>query len=160
MNDSLQFRSRLSRTLGMAVLLMCGCVDPIDRNAAPKAPRNASSSPQPIGLPKNEWFREQVQGDVPVLVDLSATWCGPCQMMKPTLEKVCVTYGDRLKFVEVDVDQHPDVAMHFLASSIPTVLVLKNGKTVGKVSGVKSFEQLVDLLTPVIGEPTPSGEKR
>ncbi|MGN1276255.1 MAG: thioredoxin [Floccifex sp.] len=70
-----------------------------------------------------------------VLVDFFATWCGPCKMLAPVLEKVQQTLNDKVKIVKVDVDQSPDLAAKFGVMAVPTMILFKNGKQVDAFSG-------------------------
>ena len=69
------------------------------------------------------------------LVDFSATWCGPCKMLAPVLDGISDLLGDKLKFYNVDVDECGDVAQKFGIISVPTLVVLKNGKEVARQVG-------------------------
>ena len=73
-------------------------------------------------------FRTKVVNDPAAVVDFSATWCGPCRMLAPVLEEISEQLGDRVKFYNADVDEAPALAAGFGISSVPTVLLLKNGK--------------------------------
>jgi thioredoxin 2 len=71
----------------------------------------------------------------PVLVDLWATWCGPCRMVSPALEQVARDLAGRIKLVKVDVDKSPQVSRRFEVQAVPTLLVLDRGKTVARQAG-------------------------
>jgi thioredoxin 2 len=72
---------------------------------------------------------------LPVLLDLWAPWCGPCQMVTPALEQLAITHAGRVKLVKVNVDDAPRVAARFSAQAIPTLIVLKNGQAVARQIG-------------------------
>ena len=82
-------------------------------------------------------FRTTVVNDAAAVVDFSATWCGPCRMLAPVLEKISDELGDRVKFYNVDVDDDPALAAGFGISSVPTVLLLKNGKVADQSIGFR-----------------------
>ncbi|MEU1622959.1 thioredoxin [Streptomyces sp. NPDC005722] len=71
----------------------------------------------------------------PVLVDLWATWCGPCRMVSPALEQVARDLAGRIKLVKVDVDKNPQLSQRFAVQAVPTLLVLDQGETVARQAG-------------------------
>ena len=76
-----------------------------------------------------------------VLVDFFADWCGPCKMLKPTVEKFAAEQSD-VNVVLINVDEHSDITSEFSVRSIPTLLYMENGEVVGREVGTKSLEQL------------------
>jgi len=104
-------------------------------NAAPAAVSDAS------------FAADVLRSDVPVLVDFWAAWCGPCHMIAPTVEKIAQKYAGRLKVVKLNVDENPRMAAQYQATSIPMLLIFKNGKPAGKLVGVQpqgKIEQAID----------------
>ncbi|PPS91020.1 thioredoxin [Streptomyces sp. MH60] len=75
------------------------------------------------------------QATVPVVVDLWATWCGPCRMVSPALEQVARDLAGRIKLVKVDVDKNPLLSSRFAVQAVPTLLVLDRGETVARQAG-------------------------
>ena len=80
------------------------------------------------------------------LVDFWATWCGPCRMVGPIIEKLGEKYESQAVIAKVDVDQEPDLARRFGVMSIPTVVFLKNGKEFKRMVGVQSPAAYMDVL--------------
>ena len=80
-----------------------------------------------------------------VVVDFYATWCGPCKMMHPIIEKISQQYPD-LKIIKVDVDKHESVAREYSVMSIPTLVLFKDGNVIEKNVGFVPEEQLVKWI--------------
>ena len=91
-------------------------------------------------------FEEVVlKSDVPVLVDFWATWCGPCKMLSPIVAEIA-SEADGFKVCSVDVDEEQDLAMTYQVSSIPTLLVFKNGEVVNRSVGFIPKAQVLALI--------------
>jgi thioredoxin 1 len=86
-----------------------------------------------------------LNSDVPVLVDFYADWCGPCRMLAPTLEEFAKETADA-KVVKVDVDDHPALAQRYGISSIPSLIVFKDGQIAARHTGVVGKAGLKELL--------------
>jgi thioredoxin 1 len=91
-------------------------------------------------------FNEVIQSDKPVLVDFTATWCGPCKMMSPILHEVKAAVGDRVTIIKVDVDKNREVAGQFQVQSVPTLIIFKQGKVKWRQSGVIPARELQQVL--------------
>lgn len=85
-----------------------------------------------------------------VLVDFFADWCGPCRMLEPIIHALAEELSSKMSFVKVDVDQSPKVVTSLQITSIPTLIVFKNGKEVHRVVGLKDLETLKKLLTQAL----------
>ena len=88
-----------------------------------------------------------LRSDVPVLVDFFATWCGPCQALAPVLEEMAAEPSE-FRIVKIDVDQNPELANRYGITSIPTLLVFKNGKVQARHSGLSDRAELLAMLRP------------
>jgi thioredoxin 1 len=87
----------------------------------------------------NAKFNEIINGNDLVLVDFYAEWCGPCKMMSPILQEVKVNLKESVKIIKVNVDQHQDLASHFMVRGVPTFMLFKTGKMLWRQSGVLSI---------------------
>ena len=90
-----------------------------------------------IILSKSNFEEEVLQSDLPVLVDFWATWCGPCRMLAPTIEKIAEEQEGVVKVGKVDVDEEPELAARFGIASIPTLMVFRGGQVVKASVGVQ-----------------------
>lgn len=93
-------------------------------------------------------FEAEAHAAPAVLVDLWAPWCGPCQIVGPILEGLAKDYAGRLKVVKVNVDKNPVLSRRFDARSIPTLVVLRDGRVVDRIVGALPKDQLTIRLTP------------
>ena len=90
-------------------------------------------------------FDQLLKDNEMVVVDFFATWCGPCKMYAPIVEKLA-SECPNIKVVKVDVDEEGELAMRFAISSIPTTLVFKESKLIAKEIGYRSLDQLKSLI--------------
>ncbi len=86
--------------------------------------------------------QEVVQSRIPVVVDFSAVWCGPCKRLAPIVEELAKEYEGRVKIAKFDIDASPKVPAKFRVMSVPTVLFFKDGKPADMVVGLASKEHL------------------
>lgn len=91
-------------------------------------------------------FQSLINGEKPVLVDFTATWCGPCKMMAPVLHELKTKVGDKLSVIKIDIDQSPQAAAAYQVQSVPTFILFKNGKVLWRQSGAMPLTQLEQNL--------------
>ena len=94
--------------------------------------------------------QEVVQSGVPVLVDFTATWCGPCRQIAPLVDQLADEYAGRAKVVKLDIDESPGTAQRFQIRGVPTILVFKGGEVVGQQVGMAPKTRLSDLLSKAL----------
>jgi thioredoxin 1 len=96
-------------------------------------------------ITKSNFENEVLKSDKPVLIDFWATWCGPCRMLAPVIEEIANERSD-IKVGKVNVDDEGELATAFGISSIPTVVLMKDGKVVSQSVGYRPKEQLLEML--------------
>ena len=90
--------------------------------------------------------KEVLNSEKPVLVDFFADWCGPCKMMAPIVEELATELDGKVKVGKINVDENSDIAVEYNVMSIPTLIVFKNGKEEKRLVGVRDKEELLRLL--------------
>jgi thioredoxin 1 len=99
-----------------------------------------------LTITKDNFEKEVLQSDVPVLVDFWAAWCGPCRMVAPIVDQIAKEFEGRAKVGKVNVDDENELAQKFRIMSIPTLIVFKDGKIADSVLGARSKEDLATML--------------
>ncbi len=103
-----------------------------------------------VQLTKDTFDKEVMEESRPVIIDFWASWCGPCRMQSPILDEAAQIMGDQIKVCKLNVDEEPTVAADFQVSSIPTLVYLKNGRTVSRMVGVQTKETIVNTLQSML----------
>ncbi len=99
-----------------------------------------------LTITKDNFEQEVMRSDKPVLIDFWAPWCGPCRMVGPTVEQVAEETLSTAKVGKVNVDEQPELAQAFRVMSIPTLVVMKNGKVAHSAVGVQSKKSILSML--------------
>ena len=97
-------------------------------------------------LNKDNFDKEVMEANVPVLIDFWASWCGPCRMMSPVIDKIAEEMGDKLKVCKVNVDENHELAEKYEIMTIPAFIVIKNGAEAGRTIGVQPKEDILKLI--------------
>lgn len=95
-------------------------------------------------------FTDLISQEKPTLVDFYATWCGPCKMQAPILEKVKETVGDKANIIKIDVDKNPELARQYRVQSIPTLIAFRCGEPAWRGVGLHQEAQLVDKINELL----------
>lgn len=97
-----------------------------------------------------DFNKEVINSDKPVVVDFWASWCGPCKMLGPVIEEVESQLGKEVKFAKLNIDENPVMANTYRISSIPTLLIFKNGKPAGTLVGFKPKAEIISAIQKYI----------
>ncbi len=97
-------------------------------------------------ITQNNFEAEVVQSDKPVLLDFWASWCGPCRMLSPIIEEIEKEYSGKIKVGKINVDEEGALAAQFGIASIPTVVIIKDGKLADTSIGFMQKDALVKML--------------
>ena len=124
--------------------VVCGkCKTPLDISAA-----RTSAGPATV---TDSTFAEQVErSPIPVLLDMWAEWCGPCHMLAPTIDQLASELSGRVKVAKLNIDENPQTASRFGVRSIPTLLVLRNGREIDRLVGVQPKEAILGRLSRIV----------
>jgi thioredoxin 1 len=93
-----------------------------------------------------DFDQEVIQSEKPVIVDFWAEWCGPCHAVAPVLDRIIDERGDELKLVKVNIDEEQGLAMRYGITSIPTILLFKNGEPAAAAIGAQPKQMLEKSL--------------
>jgi thioredoxin 1 len=98
-----------------------------------------------LHINKDNFHKEVLNSDKPVLLDFFASWCGPCRMVGPILDEIAQERED-IKVCKVDIDQQPELASRFRVMSVPTLMVMREGQIVEQSIGAKPKHQILAMV--------------
>ena len=98
-----------------------------------------------LHINKDNFHQEVLNSEKPVLLDFFASWCGPCKMVAPILDEIAEERED-IKVCKVDIDQQPELASRFRVMSVPTLMVMKEGKIVDQSIGARPKHQILAMV--------------
>jgi thioredoxin 1 len=104
-----------------------------------------------VSITRNNFDAEVKNSKKPVVIDVFATWCGPCQHMAPFFEELSQEFSEKYTFGTINIDEARDIAVEFGIMSVPTFLFLKNGELVSQEVGYMSKEQLHEKIATHLG---------
>ena len=99
-----------------------------------------------LKITSENYEQEVLNADKPVIVDFYADWCGPCRMMSPIINEIAEEKADTVKVGKVNVDENQDLAMEYGVMSIPTIVILKNGKVEKTFVGVRDKNEILAAI--------------
>ena len=105
---------------------------------------------------ESQFDTEVIQSPSPVVADFYATWCGPCKILSPRLDKLAGSFTNRVHFVKINVDEAPALSQRFDIQGIPTLLFFKNGKVVDRIVGLPATDALKARLESLAGTNAPA----
>ncbi len=137
-----------------ALHVVCPACDTVNRVRAERAGDSAVCGRckaalfpgTPVALTAASFDRHVESGDVPLVVDFWAPWCGPCRAMAPAYEQAAQRLGARVRLAKLDTEGAPDVARRFDIRSIPTLVAFRGGREVARVSGALPLPQLLQWI--------------
>lgn len=135
----------------------CAVWNRIDASRASSRPicgkcKNGLPLDRPLMLDDGSFHRTISEGDLPVLVDFFADWCGPCKMMAPMIDQLAAAYAGRAVVAKLDTDKSQRAAMPYHITGIPTTIVFHKGKEIRRLIGAVPLSALENLLSVTLGE--------
>ena len=103
-----------------------------------------------LKITRENYETEVLKSDKLVLIDFYADWCGPCKMMSPIIDEIAEEIGDKVKVGKVNVDENQELSMEYEVMSIPTIVILQNGKVKNSFVGVRAKEEIISYLEKII----------
>ncbi len=107
-------------------------------------------------IDESQFDAQVIQSPSPMAVDFYASWCGPCKILSPRLDRLAGSFTNRIKFVKVNVDEAPDLSRRFDIQGIPTLVFFKNGKVMDRIVGLPATDDLKAQLESLAGPDRPA----
>jgi len=103
-----------------------------------------------LNLNQDNFEKEVMQSESPIIIDFWANWCMPCKMLAPVFEELAEFYGDRLKFAKISTEEQPELAQKFEIRGIPALVIMKDGKIVDKIVGFAQKEAMKQKIDAIL----------
>jgi len=94
--------------------------------------------------------KDVLEAAQPVLVDFTATWCGPCKLLEPEVKKLAQEWGAKVKVLKLDVDNSPDLTIQYQVMGVPTLMLFVEGEPVERVTGFQPKDRLAQKFNPYL----------
>lgn len=104
-----------------------------------------------VSIIQENFEKEIAQSSKPIILDIYATWCGPCQQMTPIIEELEEEMGDKYKFAKLNVDDAREISIRYGVTSVPTFIFIKDNVVKGKETGYMSKEMLTEKIETLLG---------
>ncbi|XP_017072687.1 thioredoxin, mitochondrial [Drosophila eugracilis] len=108
---------------------------------------------------RKDFVQRVINSDRPVVVDFHASWCCPCKALAPRLENIVSEQGGRVRLARVDIDEHGELALDYNVASVPSLVVISNGKVVNRMVGLQTSEYIRKWLNKVMSHSSADVEK-
>jgi thioredoxin 1 len=99
---------------------------------------------------EDDFENEVLQSNLPVLVDFTATWCGPCKMLAPIIDELARDWEGKVNVVKMDVDSSPNTPMEYSVMGVPSLILFKDGEIAARITGFRPKKQLLSTFEPHI----------
>ncbi|MEM0465748.1 MAG: thioredoxin [Candidatus Pacearchaeota archaeon] len=105
-----------------------------------------------IEINNDNFEREIIKSEIPVIIDFYADWCGPCQMMKPVFEELSQKFKGKLKFVKINTGVNPEITQRYEITGIPCLIVINKGKEIDRIIGFKNSNELQKNIQDILAK--------
>ena len=103
-----------------------------------------------INISADEFQLQVVESELPVVVDFYANWCAPCRQVSPVIDALSDEYADRVRFVKINVEENMELAGRYSVNSLPTLVTVKNGEEIERMTGMVNRGQLVEKVDQLL----------